>query len=332
MAKTMGRTSRRTLAVLGAVALLGLGVWLGAQGAWRLYAGAARQGCVPLFPDVTTLDIRPAEPGHVRFAALGDTGTGSDGARRVASALSAVCARDGCDFVALLGDNFYPDGVSGPDDPLFDSAFESVYAHLTVPVVPVLGNHDVHRSVTPQVFHTRDSARWRMPNFEYAFRAGPARFFAINTNCQPVTWWRLEDRLDASDAERASGAAGSARPWTFVLGHHALYGTGPHGDASWAVRWFWDDVEPRVDYYLAGHNHMLEHLERPGEETEYVVSGSGGAAEGDPARAHPDTAAQSRFARYTPGFAWFDVTADAVSFRFYDDTGKVLYVHTRRRR
>jgi hypothetical protein len=311
---------RKLLWVVVGLALLGGGGWLGAKAAWRLHEEGVKKGCLQSFPDVVPVRIEPAAPGHLRFAALGDTGTGNAGARRVAATLQSVCAREGCDFVTLLGDNFYPNGVSGMDDPLFDHAFESVYAALQVPVLAILGNHDVRGPVAPQVFHSRESRLWRMPNFAYRFQAGAARFFAVNTNCQPVTWWELEPQL----AEPFAG-------WTFVLGHHSLYSTGPHGDANWSIRWLWSDLVPRVDFYLAGHNHLLEHFQRPGERTEYVVSGSAGDDPADPARSEGPSAAQRRFQSYAPGFAWFDVTERQVTLRFYADGGDVLYESVRTR-
>src|SRR5262245_29612578 len=43
--------------------------------------------------------------GVVRFAAVGDTGKGNDKQKAVAAAIASKCAKDGCDFVQLLGDN-----------------------------------------------------------------------------------------------------------------------------------------------------------------------------------------------------------------------------------
>lgn len=311
---------RKALGIALALALLAGALWLGGWAGWRVNDAAERLGCERLPADVVPAAVQPAAPDHVRFAALGDTGTGNAGAHRVAAALRTVCAEAGCDFVAFLGDNVYPDGVSGPDDPLFDSAFESVYAGLTVPVLPVLGNHDVHQPALYEVLHSRDSALWRMPNTEYTFRAGPARFFAINTNCTPLTWWRLEDEL------------GVAAPgWTFVLGHHSLYSAGPHGDANALTRWLWGGAQARVDFYLSGHNHLLEHLQREGERTDYVVSGSGGAQPVEPGTSAGPSAAALRFQHYGPGFAWFDVTPTRVTVHFYDADGTLLYAYDRTR-
>lgn len=311
---------RKALWAVAAVLLLAVGLWLGGTAAWRLHEAATEKGCVRIPADVAPAQLAPAVPGHVRFAVLGDTGTGNEGARQVAGVLRQVCAREGCDFVALLGDNFYPDGVRSADDPLFQTAFESVYAGLQAPVLAILGNHDVHSDPVFQVFYSQRSGLWRMPNYEYDYRVGPARFFAINTNCQPVTWWRLTPQVEAP-----------WRGWTFVLGHHSLYSEGPHGDANATVRWYWGAAQPHVDFYLAGHNHILEHLQRAGEETDYVVSGSGGAQLNEGVGSKGPSGARSRFRSEAAGFAWFDVTATQATLRFYDGSGALLYEYRRTR-
>jgi tartrate-resistant acid phosphatase type 5 len=311
---------RKLLWTVLALALLGIGIWLGGTAAWRLQEAALRHGCLRTFSDVAKVELHPADPARVRFAALGDTGTGNDGERRVASALRTVCEQAGCDFVTLLGDNFYPDGLKGMDDPLFATAFESVFAGLKAPVLALLGNHDVHNQALYEVFHSRDSQLWRMPNFEYQYAAGPARFFAINTNCQPVTWWRL-----------APEVAVPFKGWTFVLGHHSLYAEGPHGDTDWFDRSLWGKSQPHVDFYLSGHNHLLEHFQRPGEETDYVVSGAGGAENPAPGTPLVPSVAQRRFEQNVPGFAWFEVTDTQATLRFYDWDANLLYQYKRTR-
>src|SRR5688572_2946657 len=49
----------------------------------------------------------PPAPKSLKFVAMGDTGTGSDGQTKIGNTISAVCKARGCDFVQLLGDNLY---------------------------------------------------------------------------------------------------------------------------------------------------------------------------------------------------------------------------------
>ena len=52
----------------------------------------------------------------------------------------------------MLGDNFYPEGLKTPEDPLFTKGFLEIYHDIEIPFFPVLGNHDVKRNVQAQLY------------------------------------------------------------------------------------------------------------------------------------------------------------------------------------
>lgn len=276
-----------------------------------------RIGCGKLLSDEVELNVPTAAGNRARFIAMGDTGMGDDAQARVARTAQQVCREKGCDFVLLLGDNFYPDGVTGLDDPKFDSHFEAQYGPINKPVYAVLGNHDVKSGGLPQVMYSLNSPTWRMPNFRYRFKAGPARFLARNTNCSLLDWWDLADHFE-SDAAGKTGGENSS-DWIFVMGHHSIYSTGSHGDTDGITRWYWEDnLAENVDFYLSGHNHLLEHLTMPGQRTQHITSGAGAiwyAQNQSPNPRH--TEAESQFAYHNGGLVWFDVTAEAVEVRFF---------------
>ena len=317
----MGPTRRlrsRLKVLLAAALVLLVGL------AWALFYAVRegeRKGCFNLPQDVIPITITPALPDVLRFAALGDVGTGDENQRQVAQGLARVCQAEGCDFVLLLGDNFYPHGVQTLDDPRFASEFEALYGVQQRPVLALLGNHDTKGTVAPQVRYSLRSATWRMPNYQYAFSAGPARFVALNTNCL------FQDLPAVGAALEALPAA----PWTIVAGHHTLYTSSYKGDADPTVRWYWRTFTgPGVDFYLSGHAHELEHLQDPDGPTQIVVTGAGGENNltGTPRTA---SRAASRFLSRDNGFAWFELTPSQARWRFYDRGGKVLYESQRQR-
>jgi acid phosphatase len=315
------------------LAVVALGLFaLGGVAGFRGNAFLESKGCERTFADLVPVALQTAAPDTVRFVAVGDTGTGDAAEAKVAEAVRKVCGAKGCDFVLLLGDNFYPDGVASVRDPQFRTAYEAMYGPLGKPVLAVVGNHDVRNHPIYQVAYSLVSPTWRMPNYSYSFTAGPARFFAVNTNCGLLQWHALADRLDPALAG-----------WTFVFGHHSLYSDGPHGDTDFLTRWYWGHyLAPAVDFYLAGHNHVLEHLELPGRRTEYIVSGAGakyggeepaGGAEGPSgkrAQGHVSRA-ERLFHSDEGGFAWFQVAPREASVGFYDGDGALLYEYTTRR-
>ncbi|MDH5752231.1 MAG: metallophosphoesterase, partial [Deltaproteobacteria bacterium] len=254
------------LAVLVLTALLSPLVYFKAREAitWRGCLAAPRLESSGLeSPGLESPEIATAHPGRTRFAALGDSGTGDGQQARVARAVAGQCrpgedGTPGCDFLLLLGDNFYPRGVQGVDDPLFGRMYEDMYGSLGIPVLTILGNHDIRGDAAAQVLYSGHSATWRMPDFRYEFKAGPARFFARNSNCDHLDMGGLAHRLDELEGDRSDGS-----PWRFVLAHHSPYSTGGHGDLSWALGAYWEArLAGRADFHLSGHNHILEHLQR----------------------------------------------------------------------
>ena len=129
------------------------------------------------------------ESGTVRFVAFGDTGEGSEAQHMVANAAELVCARQGCDFAMLLGDNFYDVGVTAVDDPQFASKFEEVYDGLDMPFYVILGNHDYGSLASDwdrgqyQIDYGLVNPKWVMPHFWYTFssESGDTQFFALDT-------------------------------------------------------------------------------------------------------------------------------------------------------
>jgi acid phosphatase len=213
---------------------------------------------------------------YLRFLAFGDHGTGTRGQQQVADALALRAARDGTDFMILLGDNFYEGGVRSVDDPQWITKWEQVYAApaLQVPVYPTLGNHDYRGNVQAQLDYAKRSARWRMPARYYTFRrpldAGQhAQFFAIDS-----------EMLGREDPEQGRWLerelADSTASWKIVFGHHPLYSRSGHGDHARMIGLLGALFERHgVDLYLSGHHHLLELLE-PVRGVTYAVCGAGG--------------------------------------------------------
>ena len=290
------------------------------QVARRWDAEMDRKGCRDFSADL----LPPPAPGgeRVSFVAIGDTGNANATQAAVARAVARHCAAAGCDFGLLLGDNFYPDGVSSVNDPLFGRAFEAELARIGLPFYPVLGNHDIHQGGGAyQALYSLKNPLWRMPNLSYRFRRGPAAFYALNSNCSAMALMKLEDWL----AEAAPG-------WRIVFAHHTLYASGKRKGRDRAYRWYWENgFDGRVDFYLSGHNHWLEHLAPPGGP-DYIVSGAGS----DPTRIKgpvwgEGSAVKSRFRHTGAGFVWLSLSAREARVQFLDTEGRVLHEFTRTR-
>ncbi|HKQ62093.1 MAG TPA: metallophosphoesterase [Candidatus Polarisedimenticolaceae bacterium] len=217
----------------------------------------------------------PQKARSVRFAVLGDTGTGDESQQKVATTLWNFYSQDNrFRFVLLLGDNLYSSGESAAD---YDRAFLVPYRqYLEARVVfhATLGNHDLPRQVDFPPFHMEGKEY-------YSFNERNARFISLNSNkpSDPAqTKWL---------AEQLAGAPG----WKICFFHHPLYSSGTHASESRQIRTQLEDalVEGHVDVVFSGHEHFYERM-APQRGIQYFVSGAAAKLRVGDLRARPFTA------------------------------------------
>jgi len=222
--------------------------------------------------------ISPPDPttDYLRFFAVGDTGSGDAGQVAVAESMAEFQTEFGASFTLLLGDNFYPDGVTSTSDLQWQTKFEQMYdpVGLDIKFYAVLGNHDYHKNAIAQVEYTSENpeSRWKMPARYYTFTetlpdSTIIQFFALDTyrirdEGAQVTW--IEGALEASTAD-----------WKIVFSHYPMYSNGKHGDSQGLIDLLSSPLaQAEVDIYVAGHDHDLQILV-PVNGTMHLVSGAG---------------------------------------------------------
>lgn len=204
----------------------------------------------------------------IRVLAFGDFGSGSDAQKQLASAMLQYHKKTPFDFGLTLGDNFYPQGVGGLDDPQWKSKWEDMYGPLGIRFYAILGNHDWAQQDSPaaEILYSGKSSSWRMPAPYYTFTAGPVQFFAFDTvevNEAELEW--LDRELSKSQT-----------PWRVVYGHYHIF-SATRGDNKELIEKLLPILERHsVDVYLNGHDHNLQELKSEGG-VHFFVSGGGGA-------------------------------------------------------
>jgi phosphodiesterase/alkaline phosphatase D-like protein len=154
----------------------------------------------------------PREENSVRFAVIGDTGTGGRSQFEVAAQLTKARQVFPFEFVIMLGDNIY--GSERPQD--FINKFEKPYQAILdekVPFFAALGNHD---DPTQRYYKPFNMGGERY----YTFSKGDARFFVLDSNYmdQAQLKWLEEELSRANDR------------WKISYFHHPLYSSGEkHG-------------------------------------------------------------------------------------------------------
>lgn len=264
----------------------------------------------------------------VRVLAFGDYGVAHLASRAnshqvpLAEAMRVRHARRPFNFAVTTGDNFYPTSFPTPDDPAWEISWDRLYGPLGIPFYISLGNHDWYEPTgvgpTAQYVRGRMGTGWKLPAFYYTFTAGPAQFFAINT--QLMTPGQLAWLREALAASRAR--------WKIVYGHFPVF-----EQTNYTVEPQQRMVLPLlqefgVDLYLAGHHHSIQHWQLEG--IDYVVTGAGGATSyslGDTTASKPGR----RFIASIPGFAELDIAQDSVVLRFVGLGEREVYRYVRRR-
>ena len=223
------------------------------------YAQAPAKGAkVASAPSPVKLSL-PVKEGSVRFAVIGDTGTGTDKQHQIADMMVRYRSAFPFDFVLMMGDNLYG-GESAKD---FQTKFSDVYKPLldsNVKFYAALGNHDLPIQVNYEYFNMNGKEYYR-------FKKGNIAFYALNSTYmdkKQVQW--LEDELakDTSD-------------WKIAFCHHPPYSSaGKHGSDK-QLREVLEPIFVKygINVVLTGHDHVYERI-KPQKGIYYFVSGAGG--------------------------------------------------------
>ena len=201
----------------------------------------------------------PLEQKSVRFAVIGDNGTGEQPQYDVAAEMEAYENVVHYDFVIMMGDNIY--GGHKPKD--FERKFQTPYKPLLdagVKFYACLGNHDNSDETLYKPFNM-SGQRY------YTFKKGDVQFFALDSNYMDPTQldW-IQQQLRKSNAK-----------WKIAFFHHPLYSDG---------RFHGSDVDLRnqlmpifekdgVNVVMSGHDHVYERFKPEGGIYFFFVGNSG---------------------------------------------------------
>lgn len=262
---------------------------------------------------------------YLEFLAIGDWGiAGSPLLQPIARQMSITAKEINSAFVVTTGDNFYPAGVTGTDDPLWQKVFGDVFTsnELRRPWYPVLGNHDWRGNVEAQIAYSGVDTRWRMPARYYVHSqiltgSVSADFFHIDTSpiIKPALLKGAEDsQLQWLDQVLSASTA----MWKIVVGHHPVYSGGEHGNTPELIEKLLPLLKAHgVQVYMNGHDHDLQHIVLDG--INYITCGAG---------AQPHVAGQVDGTAYhadKPGFAAVSISPSHFRYRFVGIEGEVLY-------
>jgi hypothetical protein len=185
----------------------------------------------------------PLKEGSIRFAVIGDNGTGQSPEFEVANQMERFRKVVKFDFVTMNGDNIYG-GHKARD---FQMKFEEPYKAL------LDANVKFYASLGGQRY--------------YSFKKGDAEFFALDSNYmdpQQLTW--IEGKLKNSTAK-----------WKICFFHHPLFTSAKYHGADVDLR---KQLMPlflkyNVNLILSGHEHVYERIKPQSGLYLFVLGNSG---------------------------------------------------------
>ena len=248
----------------------------------------------------------PAKTNSLKFAVIGDNGTGSKEEYQIAEQMLRAHRQYPFAFVLMLGDNLY--GSDSPKE--FVNKFEKPYKGLLdmgIKFYASLGNHDDPvRQISYEKFNMGGKKY-----YTFKPRAG-VRFFALDSN------YMDRKQLDWLEAELKK----SGSEWKIVYFHHPIYSSGEKHGSNVELRSTLEPVLVKygVDVVLAGHEHFYERI-KPQKGIHYFILGSSGKLRrGNIGK----TELTAKGFDQDNAFMLADIEGDRMSFRVMTRSGKTV--------
>lgn len=247
----------------------------------------------------------PVKDGSVKFAVIGDTGSGSEQQRDVGEMMMKYHALFPYDFVLMMGDNMY--GGESPKD--FEEKFSNVYKPLLdgkVKFYASLGNHDLSLQANYENFNMNGKEYYR-------FKKGNVAFYALNSTYvdqKQIKWLQEQLALDTSE-------------WKVCFFHHSPYSSAKSHGSDDGLRKVLEPifVQYGVNMVITGHDHVYERI-KPQQGIYYFVSGAGAKLrKGD---INKSSSLTDKAYDVDLSFMLFEVVDDQMYFQAISRTGETI--------
>lgn len=259
--------------------------------------------------------------------------------------LSLPGAED-CTFTA--DGNTVTPGYRPPEDAQFQALFHAPLAELkradgsALPIHTVLGNHDtgyslscMERGQPPPARSSRRKAclevahqgpGWTMPGRHFVVDTATARFVLFDSNTLASDGYPFTFEEELAFVKEAVAGCGERR--CFLASHHMAVTSGTHRPDT-LTKVYQERVRRmgevgRVDAWLAGHDHDLQHA-LTAQGYDVFVSGSSAKTRVEKFRPDPAPGARLRFGSTAWGFAVLEVYPAGWSMHFLNERREPLY-------
>jgi len=278
-----------------------------------------------------------AQGSSVNFIYISDWGGKAGSTQKaVAEQMGITAKKLHTKFIITGGDNYHGDGIDSENSPRWISEFEDVYTDksLFIPWYPSLGNHDNNGSPNAEIQYSTKSKRWVFPSRYYAHtyrldNGVEILFVHLDTSPFVDSYRKNPEKYHFSSEDPKiqirwldSVLSHSTAKWKFVIGHHPVYSaSSKHGDTQEII----ENILPvlvknRVNVYLCGHDHIMQHLFHA--PIDYFICGTGAG--------HRDVEKRDDvvFEAASAGFLNCTVSDKNIIVTYISDNGETLYTTT----
>ena len=262
---------------------------------------------------VFSLRTRRTPNQAVRFAVIGDFGTGNEDENRIAQLVNARTI----DLLLTVGDNVYSKGERKDYAPKWFTRYAPTMSRVAC--FPTLGNHDIKtENGQPFVdyFWLPSNGPAGLTERNYSFDFGPVHFVAIDSN--PFHDKQTDVMKQITEWVKAD-LARTKQPWNIAYFHHPGYtSVGGHDETPLVKSELMPVLEAGdVQMVFCGHNHFYERIKPINGVVEIITGGGGGSLyKIKQRRPYSVTSLTDRHS-----FTIVDINGPTLSLRQIDDTG-----------
>lgn len=175
------------------------------------------------------------------------------------------------DIIVLLGDNFYPSGVTDINDDKWNN-YSDVFGNITNPIYSILGNHDYLSNPLSQV----NNSNWNMPSWYYKEDFNNVELYFLdtvqfNTHSDLSTLkiesthnssieYLIKNQLNWLETELAE----NIDKQKIVFGHYPAITNGIYNKDSNMIYHYLINIFKKynVKSYISGHEHNIQYINK----------------------------------------------------------------------
>ena len=320
--KVVKVSGRRTMAVWSLAAMMLLGsMGLQAQGTVGVPACCKAKVATATVAQPVADDVRAQWQqlkGDVTLYMTNDMGrNGYYDQKPIAELMGEMAGVVDPECVFAAGDIHHFNGVASLRDPLWMTNYELVYSHpdLMLDWFPVCGNHEYRGNTQAFMDYGKVSRRWMMPLIDSYRKNSSVYPDACKQDAEAQLAWLDETLRNAKE------------DWVVVMGHHPIYADTNKKESERL------DMQKRllpvlhkynnVAIYACGHIHNFQHIQKKGDNIDYVVNSSSSLAR--PVKPIDGTV----FCSSADGFSVFTVDKKQLKMSMIDKDGKIIHTITK---